>query len=415
MAIIKAFKGLRPKPEMVKNIASVPYDVINSDEARILVKDNPNSFLHVTKAEVDLDEKIDVYSEDVYQKGKENFYKMIEDGILIQDEKPCFYIYKLVMGNVSETGIVACASVEEYNKNIIKKHEKTRVDKEIDRVKHIDAANAHTEPVFLTYRKRDDMNKIVGDFITENKPIYDFVADDGISHTLWEVDNDEIIKKIQEIFSSIDYLYIADGHHRSASAAIVAQKRKESNPEHTGNEEYNYFLSVIFPHDELYIMDYNRVVKDLNGLSKENFLEKIKEKFEIEEYSKDESFKPGLIHTFGMYLDNMWYKLIAKENTYNKNDVIKSLDVSILQDNLLHPILGIEDPRKDKRIDFVGGIRGLDELKNRVDNGEAVAFSMFATSIEELMNIADKGEIMPPKSTWFEPKLRSGLFVHLLD
>jgi len=415
MSTIKPFKALRPKPELAKDVASVPYDVINSEEARVLAQGNPISFLHVTKAEIDLEEGIDTHEEIVYQKGKENLEKMIKDGIFFQDEKPCLYIYKLVMGGVCEIGIVAGASVEEYENNIIKKHEKTRVDKEEDRIKHIETCNAQTEPVFLTYRSNENLNKIVDDFMKNNSTIYDFTADDGISHTFWKIDDDNLIKQIVDIFSGIDYLYIADGHHRSAAGAILGKRKREKNPNHTGNEEYNFIMSVIFPHNQLYIMDYNRIVKDLNGLSKDEFLAKVKEKFDVEEYSSDSSYKPNEPHTFGMYLDNMWYKISAKSGTYDPNDVIKSLDVSILQDNLLYPILGIEDPRKDKRIDFVGGIRGLDELKNRVDNGEAVAFSMFATSIEELMNIADAGEIMPPKSTWFEPKLRSALFIHLLD
>ncbi|HNZ86572.1 MAG TPA: DUF1015 family protein [bacterium] len=415
MVIVKPFKALRPKPELVSDVACVPYDVINSEEARKLVNGNPNSFLHVTKAEVDLEQGIDTYSEEVYQKGKENFEKMIKDGIFFQEEKPVFYIYKLVMGSVTEIGIVGGASVVDYENDIIKKHEKTRVDKEEDRIKHIETCNAHTEPIFLTYCAREDMDMLVNDFIKSNEPVYDFTADDGISHTLWKIDDDEVNSKIENIFSNIDYLYIADGHHRSAAGAILGQRKREKNPNHTGNEEYNFIMSVIFPHNQLYIMDYNRIVKDLNGLSKEEFFEKVKEKFDIEEYSTTDAFKPSEQHTFGMYIDGAWYKLTAKNDSYDSSDVIGSLDVSILQNNLLYPILGIEDPRKDKRIDFVGGIRGLDELKKRVDNGEAVAFSMFPTSVEELMKIADAGETMPPKSTWFEPKLRSALFIHLLD
>lgn len=415
MVVVKPFKALRPKPELVSEVACVPYDVINSEEARKAVSRNPNSFLHVTKAEVDLESGIDTHSEIVYQKGKENFEKMIKDGIFFQEEKPVFYIYKLVMGDICEIGIVGGASVIDYENNIIKKHEKTRVDKEEDRIKHIETCNAHTEPVFLTYRAREDIDSITNNFIENNKPLYDFIADDGITHTLWKIYDDELNLKIENIFSDIDYLYIADGHHRSAAGAILGKRKREKNPNHTGLEEYNFIMSVIFPHNHLYIMDYNRIVKDLNGLSKEEFLEKVKEKFEVEEFSKTESFKPASSHTFGMYIDGTWYKLTAKNDSYDSNDVIGSLDVSILQNNLLQPILSIEDPRKDKRIDFVGGIRGLDELKKRVDNGEAVAFSMFATSIEELMKIADAGEIMPPKSTWFEPKLRSALFIHLLD
>ncbi|MDD3284489.1 MAG: DUF1015 family protein [Patescibacteria group bacterium] len=413
MATIKAFKGLRPKLELVKEFSAPPYDVLNSDEAREYVKDKPNSFLHVTKPEVDLEKDIDLYDDRVYVKAKENFQKMVSDGIFVLDDKPCLYIYRLVMGNIDETGIVACSSVSDYENNIIKKHEKTRADKEADRIRHTDTINANAGPVFLTYKAREDINEIVNSFMQDNSPVYDFVADNGVANSFWKISDDAIIAKIVNIFSRIDYTYIADGHHRAASGALVGKQRREANPNHRGDEEYNFFLSVLFPHNHLYIMDYNRIVKDLNGLNKEEFLVNVKEKFEVEEFSKENSYKPESIHTFGMYLDHTWYKISTKEGTYDKNDVIKSLDVSILQDNLLNPILGIEDPRKDKRIDFVGGIRGLDELKNRVDNGEAVAFSMFPTSIEELMNIADAGEIMPPKSTWFEPKLRSGMVIHL--
>lgn len=413
MATIRPFKGLRPKLELVKEFSAPPYDVLNSDEAREYVNGKPNSWLHVTKPEVDLEKSIDLYDDKVYAKAKENFQKMKDDGIFVSDEKPCLYIYKLVMGNIDETGIVATSSVEDYENNIIKKHENTRADKEADRIKHTDTINANAGPVFLTYKSREDINEIVNTFMEENSPVYDFVADNGVSNTFWKISDDAIIAKIINIFTSVDYTYIADGHHRAASGALIGKQRREANTNHKGDEEYNFFLSVLFPHNQLYIMDYNRIVKDLNGLSKNEFLEKVKEKFEVQEYSSDNAYKPELIHTFGMYLGNEWYKITAKEGTYDKNDVIKSLDVSILQDNLLNPILGILDPRKDKRIDFVGGIRGLDELKNRVDNGEAVAFSMFPTSIEELMNIADAGEIMPPKSTWFEPKLRSGMVIHL--
>lgn len=413
MATIKPFKGLRPKPELVKEFSAPPYDVLNSQEARKYVTGKPNSWLHVTKPEVDLPENIDLYDDRVYAKAKENFQKMKDDGIFVSDEKPCLYIYRLVMGNIDETGIVACSSVEDYENNLIKKHEKTRADKEADRIKHTDTINANAGPVFLTYKAREDVNEIVNTFMEENSPVYDFVADNGVTNSFWKISDDAIIAKIINIFKSIDYTYIADGHHRAASGALVGKQRREANKDHKGDEEYNFFLSVLFPHNQLYIMDYNRIVKDLNRLDKDEFLGKVKEKFEVEEYSSDNAYKPESLHTFGMYLSNTWYKITAKDGTYEKNDVIKSLDVSILQDNLLNPILGIEDPRKDKRIDFVGGIRGLDELKNRVDAGEAVAFSMHPTSIEELMNIADAGEIMPPKSTWFEPKLRSGMVIHL--
>jgi uncharacterized protein (DUF1015 family) len=414
MAKIKPFRGIRPAEDKIKDVASPPYDVLNSAEARVYVKDKPYSFLHVVKPEVDLPEDIDLYNESVYQKGRENLYKMIADGTLIQDEKPCFYLYRLIMGNVDEIGLVAGTSIEDYENDIIKKHEHTRADKEADRIKHVDTLNANTGPVFLTYKARQEMNELVDELIAQ-KPVYDFEAEDGIKHIFWKVDQKEDIQKIMDIFDKIDFLYVADGHHRSASGTIVGQRRREKNPNHTGEEEYNYFLSVIFPHNQLYIMDYNRVVKDLNGLSTDEFLKKVEETFFVDIYSKDKSYHPEGLHNFGMYLDGSWYKLTAREGTFPGNDPVRSLNVSILQENLLSPILGIGDPRKDKRIDFVGGIRGLEELSRRVDAGEAIAFSLYPTSIEQLMAIADAGKVMPPKSTWFEPKLRSGVIVHLLD
>lgn len=414
MAKIKAFRGVRPAEEMIKEVASPPYDVLNSTEARVQVKDKPFSFLHVVKPEVDLPENINIYDQAVYLKGKENLDKLIENGILIQDEKPCFYLYRLIMGNVDEIGLVAGASIEDYENDIIKKHEHTRADKEADRIKHVDTLNANTGPVFLTYKAREDMNNLVDELIKE-KPVYDFEADDGIKHIFWKIEDEKVIAKIENIFRKIDFLYVADGHHRSASGTIVGQRRREANPNHTGEEEYNYFLTVIFPHDQLYIMDYNRVVKDLNHLSTDEFLNKVEENFIVDMYSKNKSYKPEGMHNFGMYLDGNWYKLTVKPGSFPVDDPVKSLDVSILQENLFAPILGIGDPRKDKRIDFIGGIRGLEELSRRIDAGEAVAFSLFPTSVEQLMAIADAGKVMPPKSTWFEPKLRSGVIVHLLD
>ena len=414
MVRIKPFRGVRPAENKIKDVASPPYDVLNSAEARIEVQGKPYSFLHVVKPEVDLPENIDHYDEVVYQKGRDNLFKFIQDGVLIQDEKPCFYLYRLKMGNIDQIGLVAGASIEDYENNIIKKHEHTRADKEADRIKHVDTLNANTGPVFLTYKARKDMNQLVSELIME-KSVYDFEAEDGIKHIFWKIDQEDDIQKIMSIFSKINFLYVADGHHRSASGTIVGQRRREANPNHTGNEEYNYFLSVIFPHDQLYIMDYNRVVKDLNDLSTNEFLKKVEEKFIVDIYSKDKVYHPEGLHNFGMYLDGFWYKLMVKQGTFPEDDPVKSLDVSILQENLLSPILGIGDPRKDKRIDFVGGIRGLEELSRRVDAGEAVAFSLYPTSIEQLMAIADAGKVMPPKSTWFEPKLRSGVIIHLLD
>ncbi|MCD6182156.1 MAG: DUF1015 domain-containing protein [Candidatus Cloacimonetes bacterium] len=413
MAKIKPFKGVRPAFDKIKDVASPPYDVLNSAEARVAVQGKPYSFLHVIKPEVDLPEDIDLYDEKVYQKGKENLYRMMQEGVLIQDATPCYYIYRLIMGDVCEVGLVAGTSVEDYENDVIKKHEHTRADKEADRIKHVDTLNANTGPVFLTYPAREDLDALMNELMKAT-PDYDFTADDNVRHTFWKIEDADVINKITDIFTRIPNLYVADGHHRSASGTKVGQQRRAANPNHTGDEEYNYFLSVIFPHDQLYIMDYNRVVKDLNDLSNGEFIAKVEEKFSVEKIGY-EPYKPEALHTFGMYLDGAWYKLTAIDGTFPANDPVKSLDVSIMQENLLHPILAIGDPRTDKRIDFVGGIRGLDELSRRVDAGEAVAFSMFPTSIEQLMAIADAGKVMPPKSTWFEPKLRSGVIVHLLD
>ncbi len=413
MAKIKPFKGVRPAFDKIKDVASPPYDVLNSAEARVAVQGKPYSFLHVIKPEVDLPEDIDLYDEKVYQKGKENLYRMMQEGVLIQDATPCYYIYRLIMGDVCEVGLVAGTSVEDYENDVIKKHEHTRADKEADRIKHVDTLNANTGPVFLTYPAREDLDALMNELMKAT-PDYDFTADDNVRHTFWKIEDADVINKITDIFTRIPNLYVADGHHRSASGTKVGQQRRAANPNHTGDEEYNYFLSVIFPHDQLYIMDYNRVVKDLNNLSNGEFMAKVEEKFSVEKIGY-EPYKPEALHTFGMYLDGAWYKLTAIDGTFPANDPVKSLDVSIMQENLLHPILAIGDPRTDKRIDFVGGIRGLDELSRRVDAGEAVAFSMFPTSIEQLMAIADAGKVMPPKSTWFEPKLRSGVIVHLLD
>ncbi len=414
MAIIKPFKGLRPKPELAEKVASPPYDVLNTEEARAMAKDNPYSFLHINKPEIDLPVGTNLYDDAVYAKGRENLERFIKEGVFIQDEKPCFYVYRQIMGDHQQIGLVAGASVEDYENNVIKKHELTRAEKEEDRVKHVDTLNAQTGPVFLTYKASEDVDRLM-EKITQRPPVYDFTADDGIRHTFWVVDDENEIKQLQDLFARMDCLYVADGHHRSAAAMRVKQMRQKQNPHHTGEEEYNYFLTVIFPHNQMYIMDYNRVVKDLNGLSKEAFLEKVREKFEVEKLGTTAE-KPRTKHEFVMYLDGEWYRLKARPGTFDPNDPVDQLDVSILMNNLLAPILGIGDPRKDKRIDFVGGIRGLEELKRRVDSGEMqVAFALYPTSIEDLMAIADAGKIMPPKSTWFEPKLRSGLIIHLLD
>ncbi len=412
MPDIKPFKGLRPDQQYAEKVAAPPYDVLNSEEAHELAKDNPYSFLHVSKPEVDLPVDIDGYDERVYEKGVENLKKLIDEKVLIQDDEPCFYIYRQIMGDHVQSGIVAAASVEDYDNGIIKIHEYTRVDKEQDRAKHVDMLSANTGPVFLTYHAQNSIDSLV-ERCQKNVPLYDFESSDGIRHTVWKVDDEAIIKAIIQEFDKLDKLYISDGHHRSAAASRVQKIRKEQNPNHTGNEEYNYFLTVIFPDDQMYIMDYNRVVKDLNGLSKDEFLKKISEKFEIEkQYSQ---YKLEMKHTFGMYIDRIWYKLIAKSGIFDEDDPVESLDVSILHTNIMEPLLGILNPRKDKRIDFVGGIRGLGELEKLVNSGTfKVAFAFFPTSIDDLMKVADSNNVMPPKSTWFEPKLRSGLITHLI-
>ncbi len=412
MPDIRPFKGLRPAKDLPEKVAAPPYDVLNSDEAREFAKDNPYSFLHVSKPEIDLPEGIDHYDEQVYEKGAENLKKLIQSKVLIQDDKPCFYVYRQIMGDHEQSGIVAAASVEDYNNGLIKIHEYTREDKEKDRAKHVDMLNANTGPVFLTYHSREELDALV-EGCKRNAPIYDFTSADGIQHTIWKVDDDALISAIQDEFNRLEALYISDGHHRSAAAARVQEIRKKNNPSHTGDEEYNYFLTVIFPDDQLYIMDYNRVVTDLNGLSIQEFIGKITEKFDIIEVPSQ--YKPETKHSFGMYLEGKWYKLIAHEAIIDANDPVGSLDVSILHKNIMEPILGIMNPRKDKRIDFVGGIRGLTELEKLVDSGKfKVGFALYPTSIDDLMHVADSNNVMPPKSTWFEPKLRSGLIIHLL-
>ena len=414
MPVIKPFKALRPEPELVTRVASPPYDVLNSEEARQLVKDNPYSFLHVNKAEIDLDSSVDHYDQKVYEKASENLNKLIKERVYLQDEQEKIYIYRQIMKGRAQTGLVVCVSIDDYLKGKIKKHENTRADKEKDRINHIDFTDANTGPVFLTYKAKDEIKQIVNRWTKEENPVYDFTSEDGIAHTCWVIDDERVIKRLIEAFARIDYLYIADGHHRAAAATKVGLKRREQLKDYTGKEEFNYFMSVLFPHDELYIMDYNRVVADLAGNSEEEFIQKISEKFTIEEYGGEGPYRPEARNTFGMYLDNCWYKLTAKPGTFDEDDAVDSLDVSILQNNLLTPILEIEDPRIDQRIEFVGGIRGLEELEKRVKAGMKVAFSLYPTSIEELMKVADAEKLMPPKSTWFEPKLRSGIFIHKL-
>ncbi len=414
MITVKPFRGVRPQPNLVEQIAAPPYDVLNSEEAREMARENPYSFLHINKPEIDLNPGIDPYDERVYRKGAENFRRFLSEGIIFQDKTPCFYVYRQIMGDHRQTGLVAAASVEDYQADRIKKHELTRPDKEDDRLKHISYQNAQVGPVFLTYKAVPEIDQII-DEIVRNQPVYDFHGAEDVQHTLWVVDNPEIIARVEAAFKKLNALYVADGHHRSAAATRLKMQRQAENPHHTGNEPYNYFLSVIFPHNQMKILDYNRVVKDLNGLNQSGFLEILEQNFVLEKRGT-EPFKPAQTHEFGMYLDKNWYQLTAKPHLTENPDPVKRLDVSILQENVLSPILGITNPRKDARIDFIGGIRGLSALQERVDSGQwQVAFALYPTSIEDLMKIADAGKTMPPKSTWFEPKLKSGLVVHLLD
>jgi len=416
MAILKAFKGLRPPVEIVKQLASRPYDVLNSDEARIEAQNNPYSLLRVTKAEIDLPKDVDVHGQEVYDKVVENFTAFRKNNWLVQDNDEKLYIYAQTMDGRTQYGIVGCTSIEDYFENRIKKHELTRKDKEEDRMIHVRITNANVEPVFFSYPAHNEIDKIVSEITSANKPVYDFVADEGFGHHFWTIDNKETIKKIIDIFDKeIPSLYVADGHHRTAAAALVGMEKRKNNPNHNGTEEYNFFMSVLFPDNQLKIIDYNRVVKDLNGLTKDELLKKLSEVFTVENRGS-EIYTPAYLHNFGMYIDGNWYSLTAKEGTYNDQDPIGVLDVTILSTLVLDQILDIKDLRTSTRVDFVGGIRGLGELKKRVDSGEMkAAFALYPVSMKQLIDIADTGNIMPPKTTWFEPKLRSGLVVHLLD
>lgn len=415
MATIREFKAIRPSAENAKYVAALPYDVMSSEEARQMVEGNPLSFLHIDRAEIDLPVETDHYSTAVYQKAAQNLNSLIKDKVLVADENPCLYIYRLTMNGHSQTGLVACTSIDEYIDGTIKKHELTREDKEQDRINHVDYCNANTGPIFLAYKNEKNADEIINQWLANHKPVYDFVSSDGVGHAVWVIDDTNTISNLKTVFKGIANLYIADGHHRNASAVKVGLKRRKENPNYTGNEEFNYYLSVLFPESQLNIFDYNRVVTDLNGLTTDEFIEKLSKYFYIMPYTGDGSFKPKMPHQFGMYLKGKWYILNADPEQIPQ-DPVGSLDVSILQENLLIPILGIKDVRTDRRIDFIGGIRGLSELERRVDTGEmTVAFSMYPTSMDELMKVADSNLIMPPKSTWFEPKLRSGLFIHSLE
>jgi uncharacterized protein (DUF1015 family) len=415
MAILKAFKGWRPPAEIVKQLASRPYDVLDSKEARTEAQGNPYSLLHIIKPEIDLPEDVDLYSQQVYDKARENFDLYRQKGWLVQDKNDCLYIYAQTMGGKTQYGLVGCAGVDDYMNNVIKKHELTRPDKEEDRMKHVRITNANMEPVFFSYPSKAEIDQIVSSYVNENEPTYDFVADDGFGHHFWVINDESTIDRLISLFSELPATYVADGHHRTAAAALVGNEKKRNNPEHKGDEEYNYFLAVHFPDDQLTIIDYNRVVKDLNGLSAGEFIERLKGGFSVDDKGA-EMYRPQQLHNLSMYLEGKWYSLTAKPGTYDDNDPIGVLDVTILTNQVLEPLLNITDLRRSKRIDFVGGIRGLGELKRRVDSGEMkAAFALYPVSMQQLINIADSGNIMPPKTTWFEPKLRSGLVVHTLD
>ncbi len=408
MAVIKPFECIRPDVKAADKVAALPYDVYNREEACEVVKNNPLSFLRIDRAETQFDSSVDTYDEKVYKKAKQMLDEAVSDGTFIEDSDRAYYVYELTMDGRSQTGIVACASIDDYQNNIIKKHENTRADKELDRINHVDTCSAQTGPIFLAYRADEVINKEVAK-AKEKDCLYSFVADDGVKHQVWKISEKESVETIKNAFDKINAIYIADGHHRAASAVKVGLKRREANPGYTGNEEFNFFLSVLFPDEELMIMPYNRVVKDLNGFSKEEFLDKIAENFELEK--ADSEVAPKEKGTYGMYIDKEWYLLKAKDKI-KSDDPVNGLDVAVLQNNLLEPVLGIHDPKTDKRIDFVGGIRGLKELEKRCNSDCRAAFSMYATSISELFAVADASKLMPPKSTWFEPKLRSGLFIH---
>jgi uncharacterized protein (DUF1015 family) len=410
MSDVRPFRALRPRPELAARVAAPPYDVINSEEARAMAEGNEISFLHINKPEIDLPREVDLYDDRVYATGARNLRRFMATGVFVREAEPLFYVYQQRMGGHVQAGVVCAASCQEYADGLIKRHEFTRKDKEDDRTRHTHELNANAGPVFLTYRKRPEIDAAV-DAIRKGEPLYDFVAPDGIAHTVWPVPAEQSAA-FQTAFAKVPALYVADGHHRAASAARVGLERKAANPNHRGDEPYNYFLAVLFPHDQLRIMDYNRVVKDLNGLSPKQFLARASEKFTV---AATAAPRPDAPKRFGMFLEGAWHRLEARPGTYAADDPVRSLDVAILQENLLAPVLGIADPRTDKCVDFVGGIRGLGELEKHVREGWAAAFALYPTSLDQLMSVADAGLVMPPKSTWFEPKLRSGLLVRTLD
>lgn len=409
MADIRPFPAIRPAKGMAERIAALPYDVYSRAEAKEAVKDHGDSFLNIDRAETQFPDDVDTYADCVYDKARELLWNMVEDGRFIRDEKPCYYIYQLEMEGRCQTGLAACCSVDDYNSRVIKRHENTRADKELDRIRHVDTTNAQTGPIFLAYRHDKELRRLI-EKCREEAPVYDFTAEDGISHRIWVIDRGEDVRAVYEAFGRMDSIYIADGHHRCASAVKVAMNRRSRFPEDGKDEAYNYFLSVLFPDDELAIYDYNRVLKDLNGMTAHGLIERLKERFRVEE-AREAPYRPKAKGEFGMYLENKWYVVKALEGILS-TDAVEGLDVSLLQTYVLDELFGIKDPKTDNRIEFVGGIRGLKELEKRVNEGAACAFSMYPTSIEELFAVADEGRLMPPKSTWFEPKLRSGLLIH---
>ena len=419
MAIVKPFISIRPNRGKAAQIAALPYDVYNREEAKSVVEAQPESFLAIDRAETNFPDEVSTYDEAVYEKAKELLWERVEKGDFIREEKRCYYIYELTMNGRSQTGIVACASIDDYKNNVIKKHENTRAEKELDRIHHVDTCSAQTGPIFLAYRADDVINEVIRQ-VKAGEAEYDFVSEDGIRHRVFVISEDEQIVELEQAFAGINEIYIADGHHRCASAVKVGERRRAAHPDYTGEEEFNYFLSVLFPDEELYIMDYNRVLKDLNGYSAQAFYDEVAKRFDIEEIEENADKHPEKKGTFTMYLDGCWYACAVRTEDVPRDengvaDPVKSLDVSLLQDMLLEPVLGIDDPKTNARIDFVGGIRGLDELVRRCNEDSVVAFAMYPTSIQELFDVADAGLLMPPKSTWFEPKLRSGLFIHEIE
>nr|WP_294525286.1 DUF1015 family protein [uncultured Blautia sp.] len=413
MAILRAFRALRPVPEKAARVAALPYDVVNREEARAIGEANPDSFLHVDRAEMDLPLDVDLYDPSVYQKAKENLEKMEETGTMIQDPSPCYYIYELVRKGRTQTGIAGCASIDDYMNGVVKKHELTREDKELDRIRHVDVCDANTGPIYLACRYTQQLLDLMEQWKASHKAVYDFTAEDEVIHRVWVIDDADIIQKISTEFGDIPAFYIADGHHRAASAVKVGQKRRQEHPDYTGEEEFNFFLSVVFPFDQLTILPYNRIVKDLNGLTEQAFLASLKFNFELVAMPGFPC-KPVEKHCIGLYIGGQWFHLKAWPDVYEKKDIVGQLDVQILHEKVLSPVLGIKDERRDPRISFVGGNRSLKELGELAEKEGGIAFAMYPTSVEDLMQIADEGKLMPPKSTWFEPKLRSGIFIHKL-